>query len=317
MEQTEAFGTGRCSRNSFIGRLKKKVKAGSQVENLYGIKVGDNVSGDSHVTCGRCFQCRMGEQEVCQDQAILGIGIDGIFSKYAKIPAKNLWQVDFSRIRPEICAMFDPFGNAVHATSKVDLNGKRVAILGCGPIGMFTVLLAKAFGAAKIIAVDVNEANLNDAKELGAHETFLLKQGDGVAPNAELLKKIHELTYGKGVDVAFEMAGPNASANNAIAITRAGGEVVLFGLKDGDFTIPKFKDAIVKGLTMHGVIGRQIFQTWQVSQRMLSDKANGIQDAIWKVILKEGKDTIVPFDEYSKELMEKKMAEHAKILIKF
>jgi len=182
---------------------------------------------------------------------------------------------------------------------------------------MFTVLLARAFGAVKIVAVDILEANLNTAKELGAHEVVLLRKRDDIEADPGLLQRIRELTYDKGVDVTFEMAGPNASVNNALAITRGGGEVVLFGLKDGDFVIPEFKDAIVKGLTLYGVIGRQIFQTWQTSQRMLSDKTNGIQEKVWKHILKEGRDTIIPLDSYSKELFEQKMAEHAKILIKF
>lgn len=304
--------TQRILGHEFVGKV---IEAGSQVENLYGIRVGDNVSGDSHITCGRCFQCRVGEEEVCQDQTILGISTDGIFAKYAKIPAKNLWQVDFERIRPEICAMLDPFGNAVHSCSKVDLRGKRVAILGCGPIGMFTVLLARAFGATKIIAVDVNEANLHTAQELGAHQTIVVKKSEERTTDEELWREIREFTYDKGVDVAFEMAGPNASVNNALAVTRSGGHVVLFGLKDGDFLIPSFNRTIIKGLTLHGVIGRQIFQTWQTSQRMLSDKTNGIQEKIWSVILKEGKDTLIPFEAYTKELFEQKMAAHPKILL--
>jgi len=103
---------------------------------------------------------------------------------------------------------------------------------------------------------------------------------------------------------------------NAIAITRSGGEVILFGLKDGDFMLPQFKNTIVKGLTLHGVIGRKIFDTWQISQRVLSDKTNGVQDAIWRIILKEGKGTIIPFASYTKGLFEKKMREHPKILLK-
>lgn len=303
--------------HEFVGNV---IEAGSQVGNLYGIKKGDDVSGDSHITCGRCFQCRVGEQEVCQDQTILGIGIDGIFAEYIKIPAKNLWAVDFKRVRPEIAAMYDPFGNAVHACSKVDLRGRRVAILGCGPIGMFAVLLARAFGAAKVIAADVNKKNLALAKRLGAHEAiFLALEKPSLTPRAHqgLEKEIARLTYGKGVDVAFEMAGPNASLINAIAITRSGGDVILFGLKDGDVILPRFNQAIIKGLTLHGVIGRQIFSTWQTAQRMLSDKANGIQEKIWRVILKQGKDTIIPFSSYSKELLEEKMGKHAKILISF
>ena len=308
--------TTRILGHEFVGKV---VEAGSQVNNLYGIKKGDDVSGDSHITCGRCFQCRMREEEVCQDQAILGISADGIFAQYVKIPAKNLWAVDFTRVRPEIAAMFDPFGNAVHATSKVDLRGKRVAILGCGPIGMFTILLARSFGAAKIIAVDINKENLATAKRLGAHYAVHLpldeKNANPVHPG--LAVAVQELTYGKGVDVSFEMAGPAASVNNAIGITRSGGEVVLFGLKDGEVIIPHFNRLIVKGLTLHGVIGRQIFNTWQVSQRMLSDKKNGIQENIWRIMLKEGKDTIMPFSSYSKTLFEEKMKKHPKILLSF
>lgn len=304
--------TARIMGHEFTGTI---LETGSQVSNIYGIKVGDNVSGDSHITCGHCFYCRLGEEEVCQDQKIMGIGIDGVFAQYIKIPAKNLWQVDFTRVRPEITSILDPFGNAVHACSKVNLGGKRVAILGCGPIGMFTILLANAFGAAKVIAIDTNKVNLLMAKKLGAHETFLLSSHASIHANADLVKYVQRITYGKGVDVAFEMAGPNSSVNNAILITRNGGDVILFGLRDGDFAIPNFRDIIVRGLRLHGVIGRQIFQTWQTSQRMLSNKANGIQDKIWNIILKRGKDIMLPLKSYTKELCEEKMAKHPKVIL--
>lgn len=308
--------------HEFVGTV---IAAGSQVERLYGIHLKDDVSGDSHVTCGRCFQCRIGEEEVCQDQAILGISTDGVFAPFVKIPAKNLWVVDFARIRPEIAAMFDPFGNAVHAVSKVDVRGKRVAVLGCGPIGLFTILLAHAFGAVKILAVDTNGANLAMARRLGAHATFQLDPMAGkksreparITPDAGLLKAIDSFTYGKGVDVAFEMAGPNSSVANAVAITRGGGAVVLFGLKDGDFTLPDFNRAIVKGLTLYGVIGRQIFTTWQTAQRVLADRTNGIQDAIWNTLLKKGRGSVVPFAAWTPERWEELMRRHPKLLIKF
>ncbi|MFH1585050.1 MAG: alcohol dehydrogenase catalytic domain-containing protein [Patescibacteria group bacterium] len=304
--------TTRIMGHEFMGEV---MEAGSQVKNIYGISEGDNVSGDSHVTCGKCFYCRVGEEEVCQDQRILGVSTDGVFAKYIKIPAKNLWQVDVNRIRPEICAILDPFGNAVHACSKVELGGRRIAVLGCGPIGMFTILLANAFGSAKVIAVDTNEANLAMAKKLGAHATFLLSAPAQVSADPELVEEIHKLTYGKGVDVTFEMAGPNSSINNALAVTRSGGDVMLFGLRDGDFVIPSFNKVIVRGLNLHGVIGRQIFQTWQTSQRMLSNEANGIQEKIWDIILKGGEDIVVPLQSYTKELFEKKMEEHPKIIL--
>lgn len=300
--------------HEFVGEV---VESGSQVENLYGVSVGDAVSGDSHVTCGRCFQCRMGEQEVCQDQAILGISTDGIFAPYVKIPAKNLWQVDYERVRPEVCAMYDPFGNAVHSLSKTDVRGARVAVFGCGQIGLFSILLARNFGAAKVIGIDVNQDNLDMAKKLGAHETILIEQTEkqdsyDVDPN--VIEEIRKLTYGKGVDVSLEMSGFNSSVNNAIAATRFGGDVILFGIKDGDFVIKDFSRMVVKGVTLHNVIGRQMFQTWQTAQRVLSDQTNGVQDKMWDIILKGGQDTIIKLSEFSTELMEERMAAHPKLI---
>ncbi|OGH64707.1 MAG: hypothetical protein A2821_04635 [Candidatus Magasanikbacteria bacterium RIFCSPHIGHO2_01_FULL_41_23] len=302
--------------HEFVGEV---VAAGSLVESTYyDIHIGSNVSGDSHVTCGKCYQCRLGEEEVCQDQAILGISTDGIYAEYVKIPAKNLWAVDFNRIRPEICALFDPFGNAVHALTKVDVRGARVAIFGAGQIGMFAILLARHFGASKIIAVDVNPANLALAKQLGAHETIQidpsLAKTNLYDADAGVIKKIQELTYDKGVDVSLEMAGFNSSVNNCIEATRFGGQIILFGIKDGDFTIPHFSRMIVKGFTLHNIIGRQIFKTWQIAQRVLSDKTNGIQDAMWNVIMKQGNGTIIPLSEFSSELVEAKMNEHPKLV---
>lgn len=317
--------TQRVLGHEFVGEI---VEAGSMVKSLYSdpdplnlakIEVGSLVSGDSHVTCGRCYQCRLGEGHVCIDDAILGISIDGIFAKYVKIPAKNLWSIDESRIRPEIAAIFDPFGNAVHATTRTDFRGQRVAIFGCGPIGLFSLLLAKNFGAAKVIMVDINPANLEMAKQLGADEVIQIQPKDkqhDYDHDPEVIERIMELTYGKGVDVAMEMAGPPSSINNAINSARRGGEVILFGIKDGDLTIPNFSRVIVRGLTIHNVIGRRLFETWQITQRVLSQKNNGIQDAIWNVMLNEGQDTILNLDEFTPETFEVAIKQHPKLLFK-
>jgi threonine 3-dehydrogenase len=317
--------TMRIMGHEFVGEI---IQMGSMVKRLYNdldeknpvkLEVGSLASGDSHVTCGRCYQCRIGEGHVCMNEAILGISIDGIFAEYVKIPAKNLWAVDQSRIRPEIAGILDPFGNAVHATTAVDMRGQRVAIFGAGPIGLFSILLARSFGAAKIIAVDVNPANLAMAKELGAHETIQIQKKEKAhdwEADPEVVERIMELTYGKGVDISMEMAGPFSSVNNCIDSTRRGGHVILFGVKDGDLTIPKFNRTIVRGLTLHCIIGREIFRTWQIAQRMLSDKTNGIQEKIWKVILKEGKGTILDFASFTPDNFEKAMNENPKIIFK-
>lgn len=311
--------------HEFLGEI---VEAGSMVKTLYydpdeknpaKIEVGSFVSGDSHVTCGRCFQCRIGEGHVCLNEAILGISIDGIFAEYVKIPAKNLWAVDASRVRPEIAAIYDPFGNAVHATTKVDLRGQRTAVFGCGPIGLFSILLARNFGAAKVIAVDINAANLAMAKELGAHATIQIgnkKKANEWEHDPEVVAQIMDLTYGKGVDVSMEMAGPSSSLNNCIESTRRGGNIILFGIKDGDFTIPKFSRAIIRGLTFYSVIGRRIFGTWQIAQRVLSDKTNGIQGKIWEIILKKGKGTVLDFSKFTPDSFEKALNAHPKVIFK-
>lgn len=300
--------------HEFVGEI---VEAGASVKEFYDLSVGDTVSGDSHVTCGKCFQCKVGEAETCQNQSILGISIDGIYATYVKVPAKNLWNIDLNRIRPEVAALMDPFGNAVHALSKVSVQGARVAVFGCGQIGLFSVLLARHFGAAKVIAVDTNQKNLDIAKACGAHETILVtptQKAHDYDPDEEVIARIMELTYGRGVDVSMEMAGFNSTFNNCIAATRFGGEVILFGIKDGDFVIPHYSRMVVKGLTLYNVIGRQIFLTWQTAQRVLSDRTNGVQDHIWNDILFQGKETIMPLSTFSNESLEEKMKQFPKLV---
>jgi threonine 3-dehydrogenase len=315
--------TRRVVGHEFVGEI---IAVGSKVETLYSdpdplndakVELGSIVSGDSHVTCGKCYQCRIGQANVCMNESILGITIDGIFAEYVKVPAKNLWPVDITRIRPEVASIMDPFGNAVHALTKVDVRGQRVAIFGCGPIGLFALLLAQKFGAAKVIMLDVNQNNLNMAKQLGADETVLItpqKKDKAWESDQAAVDRIMELTYGKGVDVSLEMAGPASSVNNCIDSTRRGGHVVLFGIKDGDVTIPHFPRVIVRGLTIHTIIGRQIFETWQISQRVLSQKSNGIQDKIWDIILNQGNGTMLNLSEFNPEHFEQKMNEKPKLV---
>ena len=309
--------------HEFVGEV---VEAGSKVNSLYWdpdpkniakIEIGSLVTGDSHVTCGKCYQCRIGEANVCMNEAILGITIDGIFAEYVKLPAKNLWAIDKTRIRPEVAAVMDPFGNAIHALSKVDVRGQRVAVFGAGPIGLFSILIAQKFGAAKVIAVDVSQANLALARQCGADETILIEpmqKTNAWEHDQNVIDRIHELTYGKGVDVSMEMAGPASSVNNAIDSTRRGGHDVLFGVKDGDLVIPQFPRLIVAGLTLHCVIGREIFNTWQLSQRVLSQTSNGVQDKVWNVVMNGGNETMLNLSEFDPGVFEQKMNDHPKLI---
>ena len=296
------------------------VKTGSKVHEKYGMRVGDAISCDSHIICNKCFQCKIGQKNVCTKEKIFGITIDGCFAEYVKVPCHIAWPTDPSKIRPEVAAVQDPFGNAVHAASKADLKGKTVAIFGLGPIGLFEILIVRGLGASKIIGIDPKPLSLEMAKKLGADHLITLareKRSENFRHDEKIVQEIMKLTDGLGVDVSFEMAGPNSSVNNAVMSTRRGGDVILFGLKSGDFIIENFDRLIVRGVTLHAVIGREIFKTWETTKKILEDKKNHVQEDLYNIILKKGDGTIISIDDFTPELFEKKMSEHPKIVMKF
>jgi threonine 3-dehydrogenase len=208
----------------------------------------------------------------------------------------------------------------VHACQVADLRGKSVAILGTGTIGLFAVLIAKGMGASKVIGIEPSATNAEVARKLGCDHVLTPAATDPARPWAAdptLREQILGLTDGVGVDVAMEMAGFNNSVNNAISIVRRGGHVVLFGLKNGDATVQDMHRIIMNGLQLHGVVGRRIFQTWEITKALLENPSNGIQDAIWKVILREGQDTIVDIHGFERDAFEGTMSRHTKPVLKF
>ncbi len=300
--------------------LGEIVDVGVKVTEKYGYKAGDVVSTESHIICGTCHQCRVGDSHVCQKDKIIGISLDGCFAEYLKLPAKALWPTDLSRIRAEVAAVQEPFGNAVHACQATDLRGKTVAILGCGTIGLFAVLIARGLGATKIIGVEVDPKHAQMARDLGCDVVLTPGLGNPAKPHAsdpELRAAIRDLTDGVGVDVAFEMAGFNSSMNNAIKVVRRGGHVVLFGVKNGDAVIEDVHRLVMDGIQLHGIVGRQIFGTWEITKRLLEDRQNGIQDAIWNTILERGNDTIVDIRNWEKKAFEGVISRHPKAVIRF
>lgn len=300
--------------HEFFGEVKDK---GSKVK---GIQIGDFVACESHVVCNSCFQCLRGQKNVCTNEKILGISHDGGFAEFAKVPAHIVWKTDTSKIRPEVAAMQEPFGNAVHAASKVTVAGKNVAIFGLGPIGMFLTLILKGLGAASIIGVEPNPIAQQMVKNLGIDYVIPLKlksKEKSYQHDAEVTDEIMKITNGLGVDVSFEMAGFNSSVNNCLFATRRGGEVILFGIKSGDFTLEDYNRFIVRGFTLHAVIGRQVWQTWETTRKLLEDQSNGIQEKLFNIILQRGEGTILPIGEYTKTKFEALMQKHPKILLQF
>ncbi len=310
--------TTRIIGHEMVGEI---VGVGSKVPARYGFNIKDIVSTESHIICGSCYQCQIGQTHICSQDTIIGIGRDGCFAEYIKLPANVLWATDPRKIRMKVAALQEPFGNAVHACTTADLRGKSVAVFGCGTIGLFVIMVARALGATRVIGIEPNERNQQMARQLGADEIIPVDLGRS-APHSwsadkQLVKDVRAACGGIGADVSMEMAGFNSSVNNAIQATRRGGEVILFGLKQGNFHIQAFDRLIVNGLTLHSVIGRRIFETWYISRNLLEDRSNKIQDRISEVILGGGEDAVVHIDEFSPESFEDTLAAWPKPLIQF
>jgi threonine 3-dehydrogenase len=303
--------------HELLGRI---VALGTDAKRQFGLEVGDIVSTESHITCGACYQCRIGDTHVCADDKIIGISEDGCFAETVKLPAKSLWRTDITRIRPEVAAVQEPFGNAVHACTKVNLRGKRVAIVGCGTIGLFAVAIARAMGANYVIGVEPMENHAEMARRLGADVVLRPQPTSKDRPHQsdpELTEKIRKLTDGVGVDVALEMSGVNSSVNNAIHAVRRGGDVILFGLKTGDAVIENFDRLIVDGISLHSVIGRRIFETWHITRHLLESRDPNIHDLIWEVILNRGEGTTFDFKDYDPTAFQKAISTYPKVIIRY
>lgn len=303
--------------HELLGRI---VDLGKDAGRTFGLQIGDIVSAESHIVCGACYQCRVGDTHVCADDKIIGISEDGCFAELVKLPAKNLWRTDISKIRPEVAAVQEPFGNAVHACTKVNLRGKRVAIAGCGTIGLFAVAIARAMGAILVIGVEPADRNAEMARRLGADVVLRPQKTSPDRPHAsdpELTEQIRRLTDGVGVDVALEMSGVNSSVNNAIHAVRRGGDVILFGLKSGDAVIESFDRLIVDGISLHSVIGRRIFETWHITRHLLESRDPNIHDLIWEVILNRGEGTVVDFRDYDRRTFQDAISSYPKIVLRY
>ena len=297
--------------------LGEVVEIGADVTR---VRVGDDVSAESHIVCGMCLQCLNDELHVCANDKIIGISHDGCFADYIKLPARCLWPTNLKKIRPEIAAIQEPFGNAVHACQATDLRGKPVVVIGCGTIGLFVILIARALGASMVIGVEIDPHHAEMAKQLGCDAVLVPNLPSKEAPyesDPELIKKIHELTHGLGVDVAFEMVGHNSALNNAIKSVRRGGHVVMFGVRNGNNIIEDYHRVVMNGLHLHGVVGRRIFDTWEITRALLENTDNGIQDAIFNIILAGGKEPIVHINDWKRESFEKIIQRYPKPIIQF
>jgi threonine 3-dehydrogenase len=283
--------------HELLGRI---VEVGADVKKSGRFHVGQVVSAESHIFCGHCPMCLAGDRHICANERIIGVTSDGVFAERLRLPVNVLWPTVLDKIRPEVAAIQEPFGNAVHVCTpshadtnlaNAELKGKTVAIFGCGTIGLFSILIARALGARKIIGIEPNLANQARATECGADKV--------IPPSDHSWEEIKDFCDGYGADYCMEMSGFPASVVQAVQGSRRGGHVVLFGLSSGDLTIPKFEHLITDGKRIHAIVGRRVFSTWEITKQLLENSANGIQDKIWNVLLEQGKGTILPIDEFT------------------
>ncbi|MBI4605480.1 MAG: L-threonine 3-dehydrogenase [Planctomycetes bacterium] len=271
-------------------------------EAVEGIRVGDFVSAESHVTCGTCFQCRTGQAHMCPRTQILGVDRDGAFAEYVSVPSSVLWRNDRSKIPPEIATLQEPFGNAVFATVAHELPGQTVAVFGCGPIGLFSIAIARASGAAKIFASDINTYRLQLARKMGAG--FLYDPRNEAQGAVEWFL---EQNGGAGVDIALEMSGSPEGIANAFRVVRNGGRVTLFGIPARAVELDVAENIIFKNLTVLGLNGRKIFETWYRTRWLLE---SGVVDLHPLITLE------TTFDDYEEAFARLASGKACKIILK-
>jgi threonine 3-dehydrogenase len=234
------------------------VRAGAAVTR---VTIGGFIAAESHVTCGRCEECQAGQLHACRNVEIIGVDRPGAFAQYVSIPEDNAWIAPRS-LPPEIATIEEPLGNAVHTVSATPIVGATVAIFGLGPLGLFAIRIAKVYGAARVLGVEISPFRSELGLKMGA-ERVLNPTKDDVADI--LLAE----TVGEGVDVVLEMSGSQIALNQSLKALRHGGTIALLGLPSHPLEVDVADGLIFKGATLKGIVGRQIPETWHQTRGLL------------------------------------------------
>jgi threonine 3-dehydrogenase len=218
------------------------------------------VSGEGHITCGHCRNCRAGRRHLCRNTSGVGVNRPGAFAEYLTIPASNVFKLP-TAIDDEIASILDPLGNATHTALAFNVVGEDVLITGAGPIGVMAVAIARHAGARHVVITDVNDYRLNLAKKMGASRTLNISR-------ESLDDAMRDLGMEEGFDVGFEMSGNPAALRELLRTMNNGGSVSMLGIPPGDTAID-WNQVIFKGLTIKGIYGREMFETWYKMSSML------------------------------------------------
>ncbi|MDG1513059.1 MAG: L-threonine 3-dehydrogenase [Mariniblastus sp.] len=288
----ERVKVGITTGHEFVGKV---IQVGDAVDR---VEIGQRVSGEGHIGCGKCEMCRTGNGHICESVVILGIDCNGCFAPYVAVPEENCWPVS-EGISDEIAAVFDPLGNAVHTVMSAGVSGKSVLITGVGIIGLMAVTVAKAAGAGKIFVTDMDERRLKLAEQLGADRAF--KATDDWT--TEILK----LTRGHGPHVMLEMSGNPDAIRDGFSVLRSGGTAAMLGIPSNEITLDLAKLIIFKGTTILGINGRRMFETWYQMENLLLSERLELEPIITHVL---------EMNEFEKGLKMMQTGEAIKVVIK-
>ena len=233
--------------HEYVGTI---VELGSEVQ---GFKIGDRVSGEGHITCGHCRNCRAGRRHLCRNTVGVGVNRPGSFAEYLALPSFNTFPIP-EGISDDLAAIFDPFGNAVHTTLSFNMVGEDVLITGAGPIGIMAVAVAKHVGARHVVITDVNDYRLELARKMGASRAVNVTRED-------IRDIMADLGMTEGFDVGLEMSGNPQAFRTMLQVMQHGGKVALLGIPPPDTAID-WNQVIFKGLEIKGIYGREMFETW-------------------------------------------------------
>ncbi|GHE97040.1 L-threonine 3-dehydrogenase [Thalassotalea profundi] len=222
-------------------------------QEVKGFAIGDRVSGEGHITCGHCRNCRGGRTHLCRNTVGVGVDRSGAFAEYLVIPAYNAFKLP-DEISDDLAAIFDPFGNAVHTALSFDLVGEDVLITGAGPIGIMAAAVAKHVGARHVVITDINEYRLDLAKKMGATRAVDVSK-------EKLTDVMAELGMTEGFDVGLEMSGIPVAFTDMLKNMNNGGKIAMLGIPGNEMAID-WSQIIFKGLTIKGIYGREMFETW-------------------------------------------------------
>jgi len=252
--------------HEFSGEI---IKIGKDVTR---VKLGDVVSAETHIICGECEFCLRGEGHICKNTKIIGVDTDGCFADYVKIPEANCFVNDKS-MDQKLLSVQEPLGNAVHTMLHFPIENKTVAVLGCGPIGIMGVDVAKAVGAKKVIAIEVNDFRRNLAKKIGADVV--------INPMTEnVIARVLEETGGAGVDVIGEFSGNKTAIEQAFKYLKSGGKISILGIPNKKIELDFATDVVFKGIELYGVTGRRIYDTWYQVRDLIHSGKLHLQDII-------------------------------------